>query len=158
MNDATILSFYIQLLQFSINNNRHEILFNIPTNSQQRNIQCLAHKMNLEYEYALATRTVRIIHAGVLKPSVPFDTVFGFINFDPPHSTEQVLNDTFGLLHSMNIDATFANPKVITADLPEGFNSLSNLSAFNSHSNIQAPSLPPAIKLAGIYPTDSNSN
>ena len=60
LNDATTLEFYNQLLLFKNNIFEEEVLFRSPDKLSQRTLQALAHKLDLEYEYSVATRTLRI--------------------------------------------------------------------------------------------------
>lgn len=66
MNDESNLELYSQLLLFKSNEFRDEILWQSPKTALQRTLQSLAHKLDLEYEYSLRTRVVRIS-----RPTVP---------------------------------------------------------------------------------------
>jgi hypothetical protein len=60
MNDSSNLELYSRLLLFKNDVFHHEILWQNPDNALQRALQSLAHKLDLEYEYSLRSRVVRI--------------------------------------------------------------------------------------------------
>lgn len=60
MNDPSILKLYNQIFLFQNDHSQNEILFTNRSHSEQNALQSLAHGLDLEYEYSLVTRTVRI--------------------------------------------------------------------------------------------------
>lgn len=84
MNDEYNLDLYSQLLHFKIDSSRTEFLWDNPEYELRRTLLSLAHKMNLEYEYSLSTRVVRIT-----RPA-PVDT-----QMDPELVSFESLNDIF---------------------------------------------------------------
>jgi len=60
MNNPRNLQFYSQILVFKNDLARENILFAQPSSLEQRNLQSIAHSLNLEYEYPIATRNVTI--------------------------------------------------------------------------------------------------
>jgi hypothetical protein len=60
LNDPSILILYNQIFLFQNDHSQSEILFINRSYSEQKALQSLAHGLNLEYEYSLVTRTVRI--------------------------------------------------------------------------------------------------
>ena len=69
LNDELNLDLYSKLLLFKNDISREETLWHYPENTLQRILQSLAHRLDLEYEFSLTTRTVRIS-----RPSMPIDT------------------------------------------------------------------------------------
>ncbi|KAH7336093.1 hypothetical protein BKA65DRAFT_596148 [Rhexocercosporidium sp. MPI-PUGE-AT-0058] len=60
MNNPRNMEYYSQMLVFKIDLIKEDLSFVGQTNTQQRTLQALAHSLNLEYEYCLSTKTVRI--------------------------------------------------------------------------------------------------
>jgi hypothetical protein len=60
LNDPSNLALYNQIFLFHNNLSRSEVLFSGHSNAEQRTLQSLAHRLGLDYECSLATRTVRI--------------------------------------------------------------------------------------------------
>jgi hypothetical protein len=60
MNDESNLDLYSQLLLLKNNTLRDEVLWHYPEYKLRRTLLSLAQKLDLEYEYSLATRIVRI--------------------------------------------------------------------------------------------------
>ena len=60
LNDPSNLALYNQIFLFHNDLSRSEVLFSGHSNAEQRTLQSLAHRLGLDYEYSLATRTVRI--------------------------------------------------------------------------------------------------
>jgi hypothetical protein len=60
MNDESILQLYCRLHLFKNTLVESELIFHGPNKERQRLLQSLSHKLDLECEYSLATRTVRI--------------------------------------------------------------------------------------------------
>jgi hypothetical protein len=60
MNDPTTLAFYSQILLFKNDTSKEDLKFHHNSSEEQRLLQSLAHKLDLEYEYTISSRTVRI--------------------------------------------------------------------------------------------------
>jgi hypothetical protein len=60
LNDPSNLALYNQVFLFHNDFSRSEVLFSGHSNAEQRTLQSLAHRLGLDYEYSLATRTARI--------------------------------------------------------------------------------------------------
>jgi hypothetical protein len=63
MNDPLNFSYYVQLILFRDDLSRSECFFDGPDRLQQRIIQCLAHELDLEFEYSSITRVATITRA-----------------------------------------------------------------------------------------------
>ncbi|KAE9369181.1 hypothetical protein N431DRAFT_45035 [Stipitochalara longipes BDJ] len=71
LNDPSTLEAYNQILLFKNNPSENELVFRSPDKSRHRTLLSLAHKLDLECEYTLATRTLKISQ---LAPESTFDT------------------------------------------------------------------------------------
>lgn len=60
MNDPATLDLYNRILLFKNNSFEDELLFSSPDKPRQRILQALAHKLDLECEYMVLTRTLRV--------------------------------------------------------------------------------------------------
>jgi hypothetical protein len=84
MNDDSNLELYSQLYLFKNTSVKDELIFYDPNKERQRVLQSLAHKLDLECEYSLDTRIVRITRSspenGESSESQNFDLV-GIGNF-----------------------------------------------------------------------------
>lgn len=105
MNDPSNLQLYSELVVFQADRSKTEIVFDSPDSPKQRVLHSLASGLDLEYEYSLVTRAVRITRIGRktvgAEPSIePFQN-------DSSLLSEQ--NRTNSILSDIDLDTHFPN-------------------------------------------------
>jgi hypothetical protein len=93
LNDPTTLELYNQVLLFKNNVFEDKLLFPAPDKARQRTLQALAHKLDLECEYSVAKRTLRITRPVAEDFFDPITEYNCFIKLDLPESGGEALED-----------------------------------------------------------------
>lgn len=123
LNDPFILMLYNQIFLFQNDLSREEILFTNPSYSEQHALQSISHGLNLEYEYSLATRTVRICRRTLSGDSTSCDSGYSdFQNYKPPKDIERWSEALFDMpmpdIDTGNISSISANEPTMYEDPP----------------------------------------
>ncbi|KAH8668091.1 hypothetical protein BGZ60DRAFT_528428 [Tricladium varicosporioides] len=85
LNDQSNLDLYTRLVLFKNDKSQNETLWQNPDKCLQRSLQSLAHKLDLEYEYSLHTRVVRISRTTIPEVSMDLETEdIELLNFRSP--------------------------------------------------------------------------
>jgi len=148
MNDPSNLALRDDLVRFQVDRSRHELRLVIGNDdkTRQRTLQSLAHSLDLNYEYSLATREARITRSESPTPpdvnskeatddrSVAFQGAFDDLLCWPDDSDAPILNEQS--LPNMTQSGEFLNGiNFQTWDFFEGNNIASSGSIWNNYIN-----------------------
>ena len=119
MNDESNLDLYSRLLLFKNDHFQDEILWQNPDTPLQRVFQSLAHKLDLEYEYSLQTRVVRISRTIVPEMQMDLGTrQFEFFDLQNPENGHNLPTVDLSMLNSpfydTNLSTSFSQPGPLT--------------------------------------------
>ena len=107
MNDITNLTLYGQLVVFKSDEPREEVIWHNPDISLQRTLQSLAHHLELEYEYSLGTRDVRVTRTAPVQHLEDFE--FMDFTFLPEDSQLAEINASINQQQTVSPQALLAS-------------------------------------------------
>jgi hypothetical protein len=148
MNDESNLDLYSRLLLFKNDHFQDEILWQNPDTPLQRVFQSLAHKLDLQYEYSLQTRVVRISRTIVPEMQMDLGTrQFEFFDLQNPENGHNLPSVDLSMLNSpfydTDLSTSFSQPGPLTgtpvtvSDSPMMLSDSTNLSNLASNDFLQ---------------------